>query len=251
VPVPPLRNVALIPVLLILSCESGRRATCATDPECGPSAFCDRGTCAPEQKQGVLPNYGRACSPLDRSIPTGNGVPSVADPCGGYVCLEQRCRSCVSDDECRTLKGSPTCGTAPGFPGRTCGRYDSPSADAGSDGTNVHDAATVDAPDAGTDAGSDTVSQEVSQDCFVLSEQACLSNPGCTRIRGLLLEDFCGGRTTAARFLGCVSGGPDGGAAVIWARDSVSGKVAQFDTTQLPAGWTQINTPACPDAGTR
>jgi hypothetical protein len=266
--------VALIPVLLVLSCESGRRGACATDPECGPSAFCDRGTCAPEQKQGVLPNYGRACTPLDRSIPTGSGVPSVADPCGGYVCLEQRCRSCVSDDECRTLKGSPTCGTAAGFPGRTCGRYDSPFApcpprgpagciegyeyslvtcscmrvaDAGSDGASVHDAATVDAPDVGTEP----VSQEVSQDCFVLSEQACLSNPRCTRIGGLLLEDFCAGRTTAARFLGCVSGGPDGGAAVIWARDSASGKTAQFSTTQLPAGWTQVNMPTCPDAGTR
>jgi hypothetical protein len=106
-------------------------------------------------------------------------------------------------------------------------------------------------PDAGNDLAPDTVTatDTASENCFVLSEQACLSNPRCTRIGGLLLEDFCAGRTTAARFLGCVSGGPDGGAAVTWARDSASGKTAQFSTTQLPAGWTQVNTPACPDGG--
>ena len=32
---------------------------------------------------------------------------------------------------------------------------------------------------------SDAVTDSVSQDCFSLSEQACVSNPGCTRIRGL------------------------------------------------------------------
>ena len=97
---------------------------------------------------------------------------------------------------------------------------------------------------------SDAVTDSVSQDCFSLSEQACVSNPGCTRIRGLSLEDFCAGRLTAATFKGCVSGGPDGGAAVIWARENSSGRTAQFSTTQLPAGWMQVNTPPCPDAGT-
>jgi hypothetical protein len=110
------------------------------------------------------------------------------------------------------------------------------------DGTNLHDTAPAEAPDAVTDT--------VAQDCFALSEQACVSNTNCTRIRGLSLDDFCAGRLTAAAFKGCVSGGPDGGAAVIWAREDRNGETAQFSTTQLPAGWKQVNMPACADGGT-
>jgi len=54
----------------------------------------------------------------------------------------------------------------------------------------------------------------------------------------------------AGQFLGCVSGGPDGGAAITWARETSSGKMARFSTTQLPAGWMPVPTPSCPDAGT-
>jgi hypothetical protein len=109
-----------------------------------------------------------------------------------------------------------------------------------SDGTSIRDTAAGEALDAVTDG--------VSQSCPALSEEACLSNAGCTRIRGLSLEDFCAGRMAAA-FAGCVTGGPDGGAAIIWGREDRSGRTAQFSTTQLPAGWTQVGMPACPGDG--
>lgn len=84
--------------------------SCANDDECG-DGFCDRGQCAAIWTRKHP--YGQRCE--------------GKDPCPG-VCLDGRCRSCVSDDECRVKLGSPAvmCNQAstkgfPAFPGRQCG----------------------------------------------------------------------------------------------------------------------------------
>jgi hypothetical protein len=87
--------------------------TCQRDVDC-PGAFCDRGRCAPEGKG----NFGAAC------VLFGPGRPDPREyKCGAYVCLDDRCRSCTSDDECQQLLGSPTCAAVEGWPGKRCGSY--------------------------------------------------------------------------------------------------------------------------------
>ena len=83
---------------------------CTRDDECG-DGFCDRGQCAAIWTRKHP--YGQRCE--------------GKEPCPG-VCLDGRCRSCVSDDECRVKLGSSAvmCNQAstkgfPTFPGRQCG----------------------------------------------------------------------------------------------------------------------------------
>lgn len=85
--------------------------TCASDSAC-PEGFCDRGMCAAYSSN--VP-YGAPCA-----APPAGGY----NPCGAYVCVDHRCRSCVADSEC----GSPvsTCNHYPGDPGRACGRVVDP-----------------------------------------------------------------------------------------------------------------------------
>lgn len=57
------------------------------------------------------------------------------DVCGGYQCIEGRCRSCSNDQECVAkasglTKSRVTCGLVPGWHGRSCGDYTSVSDDA-------------------------------------------------------------------------------------------------------------------------
>jgi hypothetical protein len=61
---------------------------CKKDRECG-DGICDRGRCAPLWAED--PDYGQRCS----GSPTGPFCDSQ------YFCLEGRCRSCVSDEECQ------------------------------------------------------------------------------------------------------------------------------------------------------
>jgi hypothetical protein len=85
---------------------------CRNDDECG-DGFCDRGRCAPFWVE--YPEYGQTCH-----------APGTADTCGGLLCVEGRCRSCVSDVECRKQPGDETCarwGAPEGFPGRKCGHW--------------------------------------------------------------------------------------------------------------------------------
>src|SRR5262249_31272263 len=68
---------------------------CTGDAQCG-DGFCDRGRCAPLWSGD--PAYGKRCEA------------SSADPCSGrYLCLQGRCRSCVSDAECPKDIGNETC----------------------------------------------------------------------------------------------------------------------------------------------
>jgi hypothetical protein len=84
---------------------------CRKDRECG-KGFCDRGRCAPLWIG--YPEYGQTC---EASAP--------ADACRGFLCLEGRCRSCVSDAECPKQALGDTCDRfgVPEFPGRNCGQW--------------------------------------------------------------------------------------------------------------------------------
>jgi hypothetical protein len=88
-------------------------AGCRVDADCA-SGFCDRGDC--QTPSGV---YGRACEPAPR-MPDGlrDGKRHV---CGAYLCVDGRCRSCESDQECLSELGSPRCYRLQGEPGRRCG----------------------------------------------------------------------------------------------------------------------------------
>jgi hypothetical protein len=79
------REIADDPVSRPWSKNVPRRA-CTKDDECG-DGFCDRMGCAPiwtaEQR------YGQRC-----------GAFYDGSPCGSYLCIEGRCRSCLSHAEC-------------------------------------------------------------------------------------------------------------------------------------------------------
>jgi len=86
---------------------------CTADAQC-PQDFCDRSTC-----QVPLGVYGRACKPVPRT-PEGprDGKLNV---CGAYLSLDGRCRSCQSDEQCRSELGAPRCSKLEGEPGFRCG----------------------------------------------------------------------------------------------------------------------------------
>jgi hypothetical protein len=68
---------------------------CTDDSECG-DGFCDRGSCAAIWTWRE--RYGQRCE-LDRW-------------CAGYLCIDGRCRSCASDEECtrtRSWQSNPKC----------------------------------------------------------------------------------------------------------------------------------------------
>jgi hypothetical protein len=122
---------------------------CKTDMDCS-TRFCDKGFCGP-LRTGNLPNgsackadhdcesglcdrdicmdigaprslsHGEACDPLP---PMAQRSGRLEDPCGGYICLDGRCRSCISNEECRNWKGGDsTCDHNIGLPGNSCGRF--------------------------------------------------------------------------------------------------------------------------------
>lgn len=111
-------------IMAQLAC--GRQAhmgQCAMDADCA-SSFCDRDTCT---EPGQPDTYGRSCGPVPLNVDTGEPDWSL-DVCGGYQCIEGRCRSCFDDQEC-VAKASGlatsivTCGLVPGWRGRSCGNY--------------------------------------------------------------------------------------------------------------------------------
>src|SRR5262249_35905880 len=86
---------------------------CRREADCA-SGFCDRGAC--QKPSGV---YGRPCTP-GPGTKSGLRAP-MPHVCGAYLCLDGRCRSCNSDEECRSELGSPRCYKLQGEPGRRCG----------------------------------------------------------------------------------------------------------------------------------
>jgi len=96
---------------------AGVVGSCIQDADC-PSSFCDRGICAKPVSEA---HYGIECEPVTPYAlsppppppPPGmvsSGRRSVpATECGAYLCVEGRCRSCQSDDECGYWRGAPFC----------------------------------------------------------------------------------------------------------------------------------------------
>lgn len=97
--------------------ESQSQASCSNnnDAQCPEGEFCDRQTCRVAFVSGTI---GNECQ-----LNTGHG------PCSaGLLCLDGRCRSCISDDECASIFGE-VCMAREGFVGRYCGKdYGSESA---------------------------------------------------------------------------------------------------------------------------
>jgi hypothetical protein len=95
---------------------------------------CDRHICAEEHKFKVKnsfkTDYMASCEPLPPYAERVGQQPD--DPCQGYICVEGTCQSCLSDDECKHLKGQPTCTQFGDWPGKQCGRV--VPGDAGADG---------------------------------------------------------------------------------------------------------------------
>jgi hypothetical protein len=79
---------------------------CTNDGECG-DGFCDRDRCAPLWT--CFKEYGRRCEKDDH--------------CAFHLCVDRRCRSCISDKECKSTRDNqdPICTDDPWVPGsRSC-----------------------------------------------------------------------------------------------------------------------------------
>jgi len=90
-----------------------RLATCVRDADC-QVGFCDRGVCP--FFRGYA-NYGEACEVPYHSSETPHRPGESEHPCGAYLCIDRRCRSCQSDRECGERS---TCTHRRGWPGRSC-----------------------------------------------------------------------------------------------------------------------------------
>jgi len=109
--------------------EEIRGEPCAHDGDCA-SQFCDRGVCA---EPGTKGNYGEPCeppAPIVLTPPPRPDMPSTwyrsrwsENKCGGYLCVDKRCRSCQSDAECNHQSTGMTCSSRGDWPGKGCGDY--------------------------------------------------------------------------------------------------------------------------------
>jgi len=93
---------------------------CRADDHC-KSGLCDRGVCTDIGGQRNQ-DHGEPCEP-GPSFADRRGR-WLEDSCGGgYICLDGRCRSCISNSECIYWEGGGTCDYDPGFPGKRCGSH--------------------------------------------------------------------------------------------------------------------------------
>lgn len=95
--------------------------SCTRDADC-LSSFCDRGICADALDIGAWNYGGSPCKPGPPHAPEDNVVTSAGfDVCAGYVCVDQRCRSCTSDAECQAGSSVYKCMAYFELPGKRCG----------------------------------------------------------------------------------------------------------------------------------
>lgn len=103
--------------------SDGAVADCADDSEC-KAGICDSDqVCTPVDNASRL---GTVCE--TPAIDLDEMTRAKLDTCGAYRCINGRCRSCQTDDECRTSSDNPeentiTCQEVAGKPGKRCGRY--------------------------------------------------------------------------------------------------------------------------------
>ena len=98
----------------------GEGAACPKDRESCESDLCDRGTCA-EDKASWAWGYGDPCySGPPHALEDPRAAANGANRCGGYVCVNGRCSSCLSDAECQAGSSDYTCLSYEGLPGRRC-----------------------------------------------------------------------------------------------------------------------------------
>jgi hypothetical protein len=117
---------------------------CQKDEDC-LSGFCVDGGCA----NISIYRHGHECNP-NWDVPPAPPRPATTqgvawmpsgpmDPCPGWLCIDRRCRSCTSDEDCRRERGRhPTmawaahdaqgemCGSIPERPGYHCYSYSAP-----------------------------------------------------------------------------------------------------------------------------
>ena len=91
---------------------------CAHDANC-QTMFCDRNVCVDLYRKR---KYGGECAPRASLDGIDAGPPDHG--CSvGRLCIEGRCRSCTSDEECRSYFGMGECRLMPGIVGPVCWPY--------------------------------------------------------------------------------------------------------------------------------
>ena len=94
-------------------------ALCTEDAQC-QSLLCDHGRCAAIRPLGFK-NYGKACEPGPPKAPLEDFHATPPEgTCEGYVCVDRKCRSCVSDAECQGGPGGLKCLHFDDWPGTVC-----------------------------------------------------------------------------------------------------------------------------------
>lgn len=92
---------------------------CTEDAQCA-SSFCDRGKCANADFLAEH-NYGEVCVSGPPQAPSEDlRVAPPGGRCEGYLCVDQRCRSCQSDAECNEGPGDLKCIYLSNWPGKVC-----------------------------------------------------------------------------------------------------------------------------------
>lgn len=106
-------------------------AACNSDDRCS-SGFCDLGRCA--EPASSIPTFANECSnpgPGLNSGPIGfsgreNGK---FGHCAGFLCIDDRCRSCTSARQCYEALGYPSCYGGSEWSGKRCGMNPPPDAE--------------------------------------------------------------------------------------------------------------------------
>jgi len=94
-------------------------AECTEDAEC-QSLLCDRRTCAVINSIGRH-NYGEVCvSRPPQPPPKDLRVAPPGGKCEGYLCVDERCRSCQSDAECQKGSSDLVCLEFSDWAGKVC-----------------------------------------------------------------------------------------------------------------------------------
>jgi hypothetical protein len=92
---------------------------CVVDDQC-KTLFCDRGRCAYSRRSATDP-YGAACVPgPPKPVPEDLRVAPPEGTCEGYLCVDARCRSCLSDAECQEGSSDLKCIYFSRLAGKVC-----------------------------------------------------------------------------------------------------------------------------------